>query len=242
MHSSTHDIVVAACDEDLSWVFSIPPPFRVIVYDKGFRSPHDMKAKPAEDRCRCQDMVVDMVLKSHVTRLNRPNQGREAETFLHHIITHYDDEDGGLAEHTTFLQGNPLPHIQFASASPFPECMLEHLRTLSDLQPKQPVPVMRHLQTEVWQPGWSPYPQYYAMLFGHERWEFAYASGAQYTVPRAAILARPLAFYRKLHEMLVAWDHAANGLCYQVSPGHIDAWIMERLWPYIWDADIVVSG
>lgn len=36
-----------------------------------------------------------------------PNQGREAHTWLHHIVTRYDT----LADLTIFLQGSPFDHV-----------------------------------------------------------------------------------------------------------------------------------
>jgi hypothetical protein len=45
-----------------------------------------------------------------------PNVGREGGTFLHHIIENYDN----LADHTLFLQGNPVDHIwQFDKESSY---------------------------------------------------------------------------------------------------------------------------
>jgi hypothetical protein len=38
--------------------------------------------------------------------LNLTNYGKDAETHLYHIVKNYDN----LAEHTAFLQGNPLEH------------------------------------------------------------------------------------------------------------------------------------
>jgi len=69
--------VVAKHKEDLSWLADVPAAWRVRVYDKG-----------GEDN----------------GYVNRPNVGREAETFAHHNATE------PLVEWTVFLQGNPFDH------------------------------------------------------------------------------------------------------------------------------------
>ena len=71
--------VIAHYDEALDWLEDLPPACSRIVYHK-----------------------------HHSARENRlPNIGREAHTYLHHILTHYDR----LADLTVFLQGRPLDHI-----------------------------------------------------------------------------------------------------------------------------------
>ena len=76
----THELVVARCREDLNWLRRVPKTFRVTVYDKGG---HRDAKHPL------------------------PNIGREAHTYLHHIVTRYDD----LAGLTVFSQGRPFDHV-----------------------------------------------------------------------------------------------------------------------------------
>lgn len=73
------EIVVARYREDLGWLESLQH-WPTTVYDKG-----DPQAAHA-----------------------LPNVGREADTYLQHIVQHYDE----LAEVTVFLQGNPFDHVQ----------------------------------------------------------------------------------------------------------------------------------
>jgi glycosyltransferase involved in cell wall biosynthesis len=70
------EIVIARFDEDLSW-FKAPPADQVTVYNKGYIRPDH----------------YDIIL---------PNEGREAGTYLYHIISNWEN----LAEQTVFLQGN----------------------------------------------------------------------------------------------------------------------------------------
>lgn len=74
------ELVVARYAEDLSWLRRVPKTVRVTVYNKG------------------GDTVPGMAL---------PNVGREAHTYLHHMVTRYDD----LAEVTLFCQGKPFDHV-----------------------------------------------------------------------------------------------------------------------------------
>lgn len=75
------ELVVAHYREDLRWLRRVPPAFRVSVYDKGGGSPR----------------------ATHLL----PNIGREAHTYLHHIVSRYDD----LANVTVFAQGKPFDHV-----------------------------------------------------------------------------------------------------------------------------------
>ena len=74
------ELVVARCTEDLSWLRRVPKSVRATVYNKGG------EAGPG-------------------TPL--PNVGREAHTYLHHLVERYDD----LADVTAFCQGKPFDHV-----------------------------------------------------------------------------------------------------------------------------------
>jgi hypothetical protein len=74
------ELVVAHCREDLSWLRKVPAAFRVTVYSKG------------------GDAVPAAPL---------PNVGREAHTYLHHIVDRYES----LAARTVFAQGRPFDHV-----------------------------------------------------------------------------------------------------------------------------------
>lgn len=76
----TSELVVARHREDLRWLRRVPKTIRVTVYDKG---EHADAKHPL------------------------PNIGREAHTYLHHIVSHYDD----LAPVTVFAQGKPFDHV-----------------------------------------------------------------------------------------------------------------------------------
>ncbi|MDB5243087.1 MAG: hypothetical protein JWP57_3712, partial [Spirosoma sp.] len=76
------ELIVARYTEDLSWLRKRPANLTVTVYDK---SPNSSGGEGA---------------------ISLPNVGREAHTYLHHIVSRYDS----LAEWTIFCQGKPFDH------------------------------------------------------------------------------------------------------------------------------------
>ncbi|MCE9615729.1 MAG: DUF3431 domain-containing protein [Lentisphaerae bacterium] len=74
------ELVVARYREDLAWVPRVPAGVRVTTYDKGGGA-------------------------SGAVAL--PNVGREAHTYLQHLVTRYDS----LAATTVFCQGRPFDHV-----------------------------------------------------------------------------------------------------------------------------------
>lgn len=72
------DLVIARYSENIDWLKKWSNQFNVIIYNKG-----------KDD------------LDSFFNVVKLPNIGREAHTYLHHIITNYDN----LPENTIFLQG-----------------------------------------------------------------------------------------------------------------------------------------
>lgn len=187
-----YEAVIARYEEDVSWARKLKVPF--VVYNKG------ASETGLEDTYR-------------VTR--RPNVGRESETFLSHIIEHYDS----LPEHLVFLQGNPFDHCHRA---------VEIIHTLplgAGL-----VPLSGNFKHEIlsapynWE-GFGETLQSLASLMGlSESSAVIYATGAQYAVPREAMLAREKSFYESLLPMV---NHSSNPL---------EGWAMERLWPYLFGA------
>ena len=78
---NTVELVVARHAEDLGWLRRVPKLIRVTVYNKGGAGP------------------------DHAVAL--PNVGREAHTYLHHVVQRYDE----LADATVFCQGKPFDHV-----------------------------------------------------------------------------------------------------------------------------------
>jgi len=102
-----HSIVIARYNEDISWITQIPEDFEIFLYNKG---------TPITDEA--------VLAKAHHV-IQRPNFGRESETYLHHMLNHRRDDD----EFTVFAQGGPFDH------SPDFLDLLANWRDWADLQP-----------------------------------------------------------------------------------------------------------
>lgn len=151
-----------------------------------------------------------------------PNIGREAHTYLHHIITNYEY----LADITIFLQGNPFEHhhhFREGSSMMFVDDVLPNEEFL------QMVKKYHYNKTE-------PFFSYgkvcetkgiaheaYNFLFDHYRDKLYYNSGAQWIVKREDIVKRSYEFYKRIYDIFI--NDPSNPV--------INAWTMERLWPYI---------
>jgi hypothetical protein len=147
-----------------------------------------------------------------------PNIGREAHTYLFHIVENYDRLD----DYTVFLQGNPFDHSPnlfrqldtFATLSEMPDFFHVSeviLPTNSEVDP-------HHRDT--------PVDKYYTFLFEKSpRRQFVFGAGAQFLVSRKAIQSLPLSLYKELLDMI------ALDTCH---PGGAHA--MERLWGVLFTA------
>jgi len=112
------ELVVARYRENLNWLRNVPDSLRVTVYDK------------AEEGSEA----------SWPGAIRLPNLGREAHTYLYHLIHRYDS----LVEWTVFCQGKPFDHAydfhqQLRSFAADPEAMgpfrwLGHIIDTDDYQ------------------------------------------------------------------------------------------------------------
>jgi len=182
-------LVVAHYSEDLDWLNHIE--YDTIVYSKGDTNP------------------------KFTTRV-LPNVGREADTFLYHIINNYPY----VTDTLVFLQGNPLDHCW-------------------DLY-KQ-IEENKNTDQLVWLgSNWGPVTKNYDGgpgsvylplldicydLFGcsyDQTKTFTFSAGAQYIVPKKYVINKSIDW----------WKH-----CYSVFNKYIDTspWAYERIWPMIWN-------
>ncbi len=76
------ELVIAHYTENLNWVRNLPAGLLTTIYDKSLEGLLEWNA------------------------VSLPNVGREAHTYLHHIVNRYDS----LAEWTIFCQGKPFDH------------------------------------------------------------------------------------------------------------------------------------
>lgn len=171
-------IVVARYKEDVTWVEAFHD-FDVVVYDKG--DPHAVNSLS--------------------------NVGREAHTYLHHILENYDS----LSETTVFLQGQPFDHC-----GPMLSQRIWELHNDVDFIDLCLLALPEDQTGGPTQPG-LPLAEEYRNLFDEEPPEFFLCRvGACFAVSRERIRSRSTAFYRKLLKLAV--EHP------------LGPWLLERFW------------
>jgi len=198
------DLVVARYNEPLDWLapFESQPDFRIFVYNKG-----------------------EPYTNPRATVIDRPNIGREAETYLYHILHTYDT----LSPYTIFLQGKPFDHIVYPLN---PETLRNLARPCFILDTRSVVMLNnRHVE------GHNVYDtltkEYSEALFVSPPPVFEFSPGAQYIVSRSALQHRPRFVYQTFLDMIS--KHLENNrLIASFRPDAIDAWNIERFWTYIW--------
>lgn len=180
------EVVVAHCDEDLAWVRNLPTGVRVAVYHKGRAA-------------------------AGGTRL--PNVGREAHTYLHHIVQRYD----GLAEVTVFAQGKPFDHVpdfhKLVRRLAGGERIADGFRWLGFVIDRDDLDGSRLFRTwgknqdgrgldmrGFWRRLWgAPAPT-----------GFTFYPGAHFAASAAQFRRRPRAFYRRARELSACFPDAAH--------------------------------
>lgn len=201
------ELVVARYTENLNWLHNLPAHktpagwstgLTITVYDK---SP-DGSGGPRAIRL--------------------PNIGREAHTYLHHIVERYDS----LADWTIFCQGKPFDH-----AFDFKKTLRQYSEptTLADLT-GPPFRWLGHLidtddnaGNRLFRP-WSKNENgrgldllgFHRALFGTDGPErYTFVLGAQFAIHRDAIRRQPLDFYRNALDVSVTFPDAAH--CFERS-------------------------
>lgn len=192
------ELVVARCTEDLSWLRKRPANLTVTVYDK---SPDTSGGEQA---------------------ILLPNIGREAHTYLHHIVSRYDS----LAEWTVFCQGKPFDHAydfkktmrEFAT-NPDIVSSFRWLGHLIDTDDDRGERLFR---------PWSKNEDgrcldmrgFHRALFNTDGPEhYTFVLGAQFAVHRDVIRQRPLAFYEQALTVSTTFSDAAH--CFERSWGRV---------------------
>ena len=183
------DLVVARYGECVRWIRKVPSGITVILANKG-------EELSAEELPLREGLIVQ----------NLPNLGREAHTYLGHIIERYDS----LADITVFCQGHPFDHAPDFHG---------RLRTLSEGVETPRTFLWYGFLDDTDDPRgrrlfvpWSKNPErrelstgdLYERLFGETSptW-FHFRGGAQFAVSREGILSRSSGFYRRaLEEVL----------------------------------------
>ncbi len=176
------ELVVARHEEDLRWLKRVPASFRISVYNKG----------------ATQALPESLIGRAGISVISLPNIGREAHTYLTHLITRFDS----LAAVTVFCQGHPFDHapdlhgrlnaLAEKVETPDPFLWYGFLEDTDDPQGRR-----------LFVP-WSKNPErvelstggLYERLFGSPSPDlFHFRGGAQFTVSREGARSRSLEFY-----------------------------------------------
>lgn len=215
MPTTTFELVVAHYQENLNWLRKVPAPIRKTVYTK-----------------------AESALTSFHKTL--PNVGREAHTYLHHIVSQY----GSLADYTIFCQGKPFDHafdfhtkLRSLAAGELPEKAFVWLGHIIDTD----TPDGQLFR------GWSKNEMgegldlggFHMRLFGLAGPEaYPFVLGAQFVVTRDLVHTRPLAFYQKALDVSISFPESAH--CYERMwdrvfgvEGIDRAWLVDRKAVYL---------
>jgi hypothetical protein len=168
--TTNYTIVVARYTEDIGYLNDVD---NVVIYNKG---------TPLEQK----------------NVINRPNIGRESETYLYHIINNYNN----LPDYLILIQGSPFYHMNGINPNNFSTELLK----LINKRVVSIEPLFTNLHTE----NHCFYPsiktrEYYSFLINPTSIpdKMQFAAGCQYIIPKECILKNGIDFYKKIHNMLL---------------------------------------
>ncbi|MBD2751717.1 DUF3431 domain-containing protein [Spirosoma validum] len=195
----TIELVVAHYNENLNWLRNVPKGLRVTVYDKGNSSLTDWEA------------------------ISLPNVGREAHTYLHHLVNRYNS----LADWTIFCQGKPFDH-----AYDFKKMLRDLVADPNSLSTNYPQGFgwLGHLIDTDDNQGhrlfkpWSKNENgrgldlrgFHRALFDTDGPEhYIFVLGAQFAVHGNVVRQRPASFYKRALDVSISFPDAAH--CFERS-------------------------
>lgn len=151
------------------------------------------------------------------------NIGREAHTFLYHIVTRYDT----LADITIFLQGHPFDHMNLHGNSI--DSFISKINTIT-LNQGEYLPAWTDPRADNGDSyyHWVERSKKVPFVDNPVSTKFKFAVGGQYIVSSECIRSRPYNFWKKLYEM------SKTNVYGDESPDRIDPWSMEIIWPIIY--------
>lgn len=212
-----YNVVVARHEEDGAWLDALDAS-KLVVYEKGGGG-------------RGGKAYAQVPLK---------NVGREGETFLRHIVAHYDD----LPEYLVLLQGSPFDHFHAGVTAANLRAKIKEL-VASRPSAARTLFANDHIERFATYPGLltSDYFTHFfdAPLPPHN----AFAAGSQYIVPRHAVRARPREFYEALRGMLLRGNTTDARQAHD-GPNALDAsaisgWTLERMFLYLLSPELPLN-
>lgn len=191
------ELVIARHEEDLRWVRRVPQEIRITVYNKG--------KTPA--------LPEGLTERPDLTVTSLSNEGREAHSYLTHLVARYDDP----APVTVFCQGHPFDHAPDLHG---------RLRSLADGTERPEGFLWYGFLEETDDPcgkrlfvPWSKNPERLELetgrlheeLFGAPSPEFFhFRGGAQFAVTRRSVRTRPREFYERALVLSLSVPRAAH--------------------------------
>ncbi len=210
MTEPTVELVVARYGEELNWLRRVPTAVQLTVYDKNDQLKNLII-----------NLLTDIQRKrppASVETVSLVNVGREAHSYLHHIVSRYNS----LAHYTVFCQGKPFDHafdfhqsLRDFAADPTQIGAFRWLGHIIDTDDAQGQTLFRR---------WSKnedgrlldLSNFHRQLVGTEGpTQYTFVLGAQFAISRATILSRPLAFYQHALRLSETFPDAAH--CYERS-------------------------
>jgi hypothetical protein len=190
------ELVVAHYTENLNWLRNLPPQLRTTVYHKHIPSSTELPG------------------------ILLPNIGREAHTYLHHIVSRYDS----LAEWTIFCQGKPFDH-----AFDFKKKLREYANHPESINPTGFQWLGHLIDTDDDQghrlfAPWSKNEDgrgldmsgFYRALFDTDGPDlYTFVLGAQFAIHRDVLRQQPVSFYERALDVSVSFPDAAH--CFERS-------------------------
>ena len=185
--------MVAHYTEDLNWLGNLPQSIQQTVYDKNPDTPH-----------------------AGATPL--PNVGREAHTYLTHIVRHYDS----LSEWTVFCQGKPFDHAYdfkkrlkawAEEGDIIPD--FEWLGHIIDTDDANGERLFKQWSKNENQRGLDLIGFHQALFETESPDSYTFALGAQFIISRELLQKKPLVFYQHALRLSVDFPDAAH--CYERS-------------------------
>lgn len=204
-------LVVARYREDVSWLKEFDSEhFDIYCYNKG---------EPMEPN----------TLPSHVVQIPLHNVGREANTYLYHILLMHNRP---MTDYVVFLQGHPFDHIGGRNASDLKNTILEHTKHGVDAST-----IMYNVCDEDMDKfpelHMSKYMNHFGFHCNKDKNMITFVPGAQFIIHKDDILRNPISFYQELFDYSNHdyYNHHPPQREFVVS--EITAYTIERLWLYI---------
>lgn len=182
------ELVVARYNESLAWLRKVPPEIERTIFNKNPQEPYP-------------------------DSIQLPNLGREAHTYVQHIIERFDN----LADITVFCQGHPFDHafdfhtsLRQIAQNPTSINDFRWLGHIIDTDDARGHTLFR---------GWSKNADgreldlggFHKSLFGTVGpTHYTFVLGAQFAVTRQQIRTRPLDFWQRALELSLHFPDAAH--------------------------------